>query len=136
MAALDTADELAIRNLLARYGDAVCRRDPDAWIATWSHECTWDLGGGRVTHGREATLELWRTAITKYPWVAQVPASGEVSLVDAATGTYWSSTTSPTVRASCTSATTTTPTSTRRASGASALAASTWCTAARWTPAP
>ena len=32
-APLDPPDELAIRNLLARYGDAVCRRDAAAWIA-------------------------------------------------------------------------------------------------------
>ena len=82
MPALATTDELAIRNLLARYGDAVCRRDPDAWIATWAHDCTWDLGGGRVTRGREETLALWRASIAKYPWVAQLPASGWVRLVD------------------------------------------------------
>lgn len=89
MASLATADELAIRNLLARYGDAVCRRDPDAWIATWSHECIWDLGRGRVTRGRDATLELWRTSIAKYPWVAQVPASGQVSLADGEARGSW-----------------------------------------------
>ena len=43
-AALAAEDELAIRGLLARYGDAVCRRDPQAWIATWAPDCTWDLG--------------------------------------------------------------------------------------------
>ena len=64
---LDTADELAIRNLLARYGDAVCRRDPAAWIATWATDCTWDLGGGRVTHGRDETFALWRTLDRQVP---------------------------------------------------------------------
>ena len=73
---LDPADELAIRNLLARYGDAVCRRDAAAWIATWAAECTWDLGGGRITHGRDETFALWQKSIAKYPWVAQLPASG------------------------------------------------------------
>jgi SnoaL-like domain len=75
-------DELAVRNLLARYGDAVCRRDADAWIATWAPDCTWDLGRGRVTRGRDATLALWRESIAKYPWVAQLPASGVVELRD------------------------------------------------------
>jgi len=74
------ADELAIRSLLARYGDAASRRDPVAWMATWAPECTWDLGGGRVTHGHDETLALWRSSIAKYPWVVQVPASGFLEL--------------------------------------------------------
>lgn len=78
---LAVEDELAIRNLLGRYGDAVCRRDPQAWIATWAEDCTWDLGGGRVTRGREETLALWRSSIAKYPWVAQLPASGFIEAV-------------------------------------------------------
>jgi SnoaL-like domain len=58
-------DELAIRALVARYADAVCRRDPDAWAATWAEDCRWDLGGGRVVSGRAETLNLWRAAIEK-----------------------------------------------------------------------
>ncbi len=69
-------DELAIRSLLARYGDAASRRDAEGWIATWAPDCTWDLGGGRMTHGHDETLALWRSSIAKYPWVVQVPASG------------------------------------------------------------
>lgn len=79
MTAIAAEDELAVRNLLARYADAVCRRDPDDWIATWAPDCTWDLGGGRVTHGRDETLALWETSIAKYEWVAQLPASGTVA---------------------------------------------------------
>ena len=62
-------DELAVRGLVARYCDAVCRRDREAWAATWAVDCTWDLGGGRVVHGRQAALDLWTSALTKYPWV-------------------------------------------------------------------
>lgn len=87
--AVPVADELAIRNLLARYGDAVVRRDPDAWIDTWAPDCTWDLGRGRVTHGHDETLTLWRTSIAKYPWVAQLPASGFVELVDGVVHGTW-----------------------------------------------
>ena len=32
------ADELAIRELVARYADAVARRDDDAWAATWTED--------------------------------------------------------------------------------------------------
>jgi uncharacterized protein (TIGR02246 family) len=90
MGALAVGDELAIRNLVARYADAASRRDPDAWISTWSADCTWDLGGGRVTHGHDETLSLWRASIAKYPWVVQVPASGLLEEVDgAARGTWY-----------------------------------------------
>ena len=82
-------DELAIRNLLARYADAVCRRDASAWIATWAMDCFWDLGGGRVTRGRDETLALWKDSIGKYRWVAQLPASGVVERVDGAVRGRW-----------------------------------------------
>ncbi|GAB2485700.1 nuclear transport factor 2 family protein [Jatrophihabitans fulvus] len=86
---LDPTDELEIRALLARYADAVCRRDEVAWAATWAADGVWDLGGGRVTHGRHAAVELWRTSIGKYPWVAQVPASGFVELVEGVPHGTW-----------------------------------------------
>lgn len=86
---MDTADELAIRNLLARYGDAVARRDADAWAATWAEDCRWDLGGGRIVQGRDAVVALWRESIAKYPWVAQVPASGIVEEVDGEVRGTW-----------------------------------------------
>ena len=89
MAAVAVEDELAIRNLLARYGDAASRRDPDAWIATWAADCLWDLGGGRVTRGHEETLTLWRSSIAKYPWVVQVPASGLIEEVDGEVRGTW-----------------------------------------------
>jgi len=63
---MSAEDELAIRALVARYADAVCRRDPDGWAATWAQDCRWDLGGGRVISGRTQTLNLWRPAIAKY----------------------------------------------------------------------
>jgi ketosteroid isomerase-like protein len=77
---MSAEDELAIRALVARYADAVCRRDPDAWVATWAEDCRWDLGGGRVVSGRAETLNLWRTAIAKYDWVGQVVTSGLVEV--------------------------------------------------------
>ncbi len=42
-----------------------------------------------MTRGRDETLELWRTSIAKYPWVAQVPASGQVRLVDGEARGSW-----------------------------------------------
>jgi ketosteroid isomerase-like protein len=82
-------DELAIRALVARYADAVCRRDPDAWAATWAQDCCWDLGGGRVVTGRAETLDLWRTAIAKYDWVGQVVTSGLVEVAGDRASGWW-----------------------------------------------
>jgi SnoaL-like domain len=83
-------DELAVRNLVARYSDAVCRRDPGAWASTWAADCTWDLGGGRVVRGRHAALELWTSALGKYPWVAQLAPTGTVEITgDTGRGRWW-----------------------------------------------
>ena len=87
---MSAEDDLQIRNLVSRYADAVCRRDPDQWIATWAEDCRWDLGGGRVTEGREATLELWKAAIANYPWVVQLVCNGIVEVDgDHATGSWY-----------------------------------------------
>lgn len=92
MTALPAGDELAVRSLVARYCDAVTRRDPVAWAATWSPHCRWDLGG-RVTEGRAATLALWTSATARYPWVAQLAPTGLVEAdpadPDRATGRWY-----------------------------------------------
>ncbi len=86
---LPVADELAIRNLVARYADATSRRDEAAWRATWAPDCTWDLGGDRVTHGPDEAVTLWRSSIAKYPWVVQMPASGLIEQIDGAARGSW-----------------------------------------------
>lgn len=87
--AVAAEDELALRNLVARYADAVCRRDADAWIATWAEDCVWDLGRGRVSRGRPQTLDLWLSSIAAYPWVAQLPASGTVETSGSGYAGWW-----------------------------------------------
>ncbi len=83
-------DDLEIRNLVSRYADAVCRRDPDQWIGTWAEDSRWELGGGRETVGREATLNLWTKAIARYPWVAQLVMNGIVEVDgDTASGSWY-----------------------------------------------
>ena len=47
------ADELEIRNLVARYSDAVLRFDSETWLATWAQEGEWELLGER-SRGQEA----------------------------------------------------------------------------------
>jgi len=89
VASTSVETELAVRDLVARYGDAVCRRDEAAWAATWATDCTWDLGGGRVARGRDETVRLWLATLEKYPWVAQLPSSGLVTEDDSGVHGSW-----------------------------------------------
>ena len=50
----NVADDLAIRDLVYRYSDAVCRRDQVAWSATWAEDGVWQLPGAPRTEGRAA----------------------------------------------------------------------------------
>ena len=54
---MSTQDELAIRDLNARYIDAVNRYSADDWTATWAVDASWDLLG-HVVEGREAILMM------------------------------------------------------------------------------
>lgn len=84
-----TQDEAAIRNLVARYADAVNRRDEADWAATWAPDAVWDLAG-QVTAGREQVVALWRTLLSGVPWVVQLVHSGSVAVDGArATGRWY-----------------------------------------------
>lgn len=84
------ADELAIRNLVARYADAVWRRDGDAWEATWATEGTWTLPGGHEVAGRNNIRAAWERAMSRYPTVVQLIHQGEIRFDDhAATGRWY-----------------------------------------------
>ncbi len=89
MASTSVEIELAVRNLVARYGDAVCRRHEGDWAATWAEDCEWQLDDDRITHGRDATVALWRTSIAKYAWVAQLPTSGVITVDDSGVRGTW-----------------------------------------------
>jgi len=77
-------DVLAIQRVVADYADAVCRRDEAAWSATWAPDCVWELTDGRSSQGRPATVALWREALARYPWVAQVVTGCLVDVADRA----------------------------------------------------
>ena len=36
-------DDYAIRQLVEKYADAVCRRHKEDWASTWSEDSIWDL---------------------------------------------------------------------------------------------
>ncbi len=67
-------DELQLRALMARYTDAVMRRDAPAWAATWAEDATWDLLGNPVT-GRDNILGLWQTMMQGFEFAALMPSS-------------------------------------------------------------
>ena len=67
-------DELELRNLMARYVDAVNRRDPEAWIDTWAEDGSWNLLGNPVT-GRDNILALWEQMMATFEFALLLPSS-------------------------------------------------------------
>jgi ketosteroid isomerase-like protein len=67
-------DELALRNLMGRYVDAVNRYDADAWIATWAEDGVWNLLGSPV-QGRANILALWRQMMASFEFALMLPSS-------------------------------------------------------------
>jgi len=68
-------DELAIRDLVARYSDAVGRRDEQAWADTWASDAVWSVGPTRAS-GREAIVKTWSGLMALFRFVTQMPQSG------------------------------------------------------------
>ena len=67
-------DELALRNLMGRYTDAVNRVDADAWIATWAEDGVWNLLGNPVS-GRDNILALWKQMMSSFEFALMLPSS-------------------------------------------------------------
>ena len=85
----DTAAELAIRNLVAEYIDAVNRYDGEAWAATWAQDCTWFLMGMEVK-GRDDVFGLWQGAMGSFEFAIMMLNSGTINIDgDSATGRWY-----------------------------------------------
>ncbi len=67
-------DELALRNLMARYVDAVNRYDGDAWVKTWAQDSSWNLLGNPV-EGRDNIYALWQQMMASFEFVLMLPSS-------------------------------------------------------------
>ena len=67
-------DELALRNLMARYADAVNRVDAEAWIATWAEDGIWNLLGNPVS-GKDNILGLWQQMMGSFEFALMLPSS-------------------------------------------------------------
>lgn len=61
-------DRIAIYELNAAYGDAVCRRDKEDFGATWAEDGIWHLPWGEPVRGREAIKSFWVEQIRNYPF--------------------------------------------------------------------
>ncbi len=83
------ADDRAIRDLCARYIDAVNRTDGAAWQDTWAENGTWNLMGTEVT-GREPLLGFWQAAMSGFKFALMVLNSGAIDISgDTASGRWY-----------------------------------------------
>ncbi len=81
-------DELAIRNLVARYCHAIAERDDKAWADTWAEDGEWHVLGQEV-RGREAVLAHYLKLVATAKWVVQVATDGAIEVTgDSATGRW------------------------------------------------
>jgi hypothetical protein len=86
---LEMNDLDAIRELVHRSADAVCRRDAEAWGATWAPDGIWDLGGGAV-EGRDAVVASWVEAMRGFDAVVQTVLNGFATFTgDHGTGRWY-----------------------------------------------
>lgn len=78
MTASRSEDRAAIHELVAAYGDAVSRRDADAWGATWATHATWSLMGTEVS-ARPAIVALWKAAMAPFEAVSFIACLGPIT---------------------------------------------------------
>ena len=81
--------ELAIRNLVARYCDAVNRYDGEAWAATWTEDGRW-LFLDQVHQGRDTILAFWSTVMAQLDFAIMLADNALISVDgDTASGRWY-----------------------------------------------
>jgi len=81
-------DELALRDLMARYVDAVNRYDEAAWVTTWAEDAQWNLLGNPID-GKDNILALWQQMMQSFEFAIMLPSSCHFDVDgDTATG-HW-----------------------------------------------
>lgn len=81
-------DELAIRALVARYCDAVARRDEAAWTATWTDDGIWNVGPHHPK-GHADLVKTWSGLMDLFRFVIQMPHAAVIEIDGGhATGTW------------------------------------------------
>ena len=82
------ADELGIRNLVARYADCIARNDTDGWAETWAEDGEWEVLG-QVSRSREGVTERLRELLGGLEFVAQIASGGVIEFEgEGATGRW------------------------------------------------
>ena len=82
-------DELAIRELVALYADAVNRVDEARWADTWTEDAKWSLPMVTV-EGKTQIVGLWVQAMSSFDFVAQLVYQGVVKINgNTATGRWY-----------------------------------------------
>ncbi len=88
-------DRLAIRELVATYGDAVTRNDPAEWGSLWAENASWsmpDFPGWELMEGRETIVATWIEAMKNYPFQCNIQTPGSLAVTgDRATGRTYTS---------------------------------------------
>ncbi len=71
----------AVRNLTARYCDAVASFDVDLFASLWTADADWVVAGARTTSGRERIVRLFSRLRSDYLLCTQELMSGSVTPV-------------------------------------------------------
>jgi uncharacterized protein (TIGR02246 family) len=74
------ADELAIRDLVARYVEAVATADAELYRSVWAPEAVWDVDGRGRFHGPDAITELFVKLRERQEFAIQRLVSGRVEV--------------------------------------------------------
>jgi ketosteroid isomerase-like protein len=81
-------DELALKNLMSRYADAVNRVDAETWISTWAEDAIWNLLGNPVS-GKDNILALWKQMMSSFEFALMLPSSCLFEVSDDTASGHW-----------------------------------------------
>ena len=81
-------EELALGRLMARYVDAVNRRDGEAWAATWAEDASWNLLGTEVD-GRANIVGLWQQMMAGFEFALMMPSSSLFEIDGDSASGHW-----------------------------------------------
>jgi ketosteroid isomerase-like protein len=88
-------DRLAIKELVAAYGDAVTRNSAEDWGALWAEDSVWampDFPGWELMKGKSTIVSTWIEAMKNYPMNINIQTLGAVTVTgDTATGRAYTS---------------------------------------------
>ncbi len=81
-------DELALRDLMATYVDAVYRNDGETWKSTWAEDSIWDLAGMEAI-GRDNIFALWQQAMAGFEFALMVPSVSRFDIEGDRASGFW-----------------------------------------------